>query len=178
MGGGGMMNQGMGGGMGGMGMGGMGGGGMGGMGGGGGMFNIPPEQVRQIVVDTVCLDHGKKDPRPAVPYEIHPIESYTTKPGVAELCALLGHGKIDQRAAQVAAWHLNSGLTWDELSAKRIEHLGGESEPYFSPGQLQMGLAASNAAEAIAADSAASGANRKPAPEPVGTPAGESASQQ
>ncbi len=150
-----MMNQGMGGGMGGMGMGGMGGmggGGMGGMG-GGGMFNIPPEQVRQFKVDTVCLDHGKKDPRPAIPYEIHPIESYTTKTGVAELCAMLGRGKIDQRAAQIAAWHLNSGMSWDDLSAKRVEHLSGESEPYFSAEQMQQGLAVSNAAEAMAAES-------------------------
>ena len=67
----------MGGGMGGMGMGGggmgMGGGGMGG-GGGGGFFNIPAEKVGQFKVQTVCLEHGKKDPRPAIPYEIKPIE--------------------------------------------------------------------------------------------------------
>ena len=43
----------MGGGMGGM------GGGMGGMGGGMGMFNVPPEQVGQLKVATVCLEHGK-----------------------------------------------------------------------------------------------------------------------
>ena len=105
---GGMMNQGMGGGMGGMGMGGMGMGG-GGMGMGGGMFNIPAEKVAKFKVDTVCLEHGKKDPRPAVPYKIVPIASFTDKPEVQELCKMLGEGKIDQRRAgcRVASgqWH-------------------------------------------------------------------------
>ncbi len=74
---GGGMNQGMGGGMGGGMMGG-GGGMMGGGGGmGGGMFNVPAEVVDDVKtvriaaekaanfkVATVCLDYGKRDPRP------------------------------------------------------------------------------------------------------------------
>jgi len=129
-----------------------GGGGMGGMG-GGGMFNIPPEQVKQLKVDIVCLEHGKKDPRPKVPYEIRPIESFTTKPGVAELCAMLGRGEIDQRAAQVAAWHLNSDLSWEQLASKRIEHLDGTSEPYFTPIELAQGAAIAETAQKQAAQS-------------------------
>lgn len=137
-GGGGGQNQSMGGGMGGMGGGGMGGGGMGG--GGGGFFNVPAEKVGKLDVTTVCLEHGKGEPRAAIPYEIKPLESFTSKPGVRELCELLGYGQTDQRAAQVAAWHLNNGMSWQELAAKRIKHANGTSEPYFTAEEMQSGM--------------------------------------
>jgi hypothetical protein len=122
-GGGGGANQSMGGGMGGM----MGGGGM-----GMGMFNVAPEQVGQFKVATVCLEHGKKDPRPNIPYAIAPLETVTTKPGVKELLTAMGKGQINRRAAQAAAWHLANGLSWDQLASKRIPHLNGTSEPCIS----------------------------------------------
>jgi hypothetical protein len=115
------------------------GGGMGGGGMGGGMMGVPPEQVGKFKVPTVCLDHGKAEPRAAVPYEIKPIENYTTKPGVRELCQMIGSGQIDQRAAQAAAWHLNDDMSWQELANKRLRHANGTSQPYFSPAQIQAG---------------------------------------
>jgi hypothetical protein len=130
-------NQSMGGGMGGMGMGGM---GMGGMGGGMGMFNVPPEKVGQLKVATVCLEHGKREPHEQVPYEIKPLVSFTDKPGVRELCAMLGSGQINQRAAQAAAWHLNNGMSWQELAAKQLRHANGTRQPYFSPQEIQAGM--------------------------------------
>ncbi len=102
-----------------------------------GFFNLPPEKVGDFKVVTVCLEHGKKDPRPSVPYEIRPIESVTSKPAVHALCALLGQEQIDQRAAQAAAWHLANDMIWEELAAKRIEHLNAPGEPYFTADQLQ-----------------------------------------
>jgi hypothetical protein len=125
-------NQSMGGGMGGM--------GMGGMGMGMGMMNVPPERVGQLNVTTVCLEHGKHEPRPDIPYEIKPMESFTTKAGVRELCQMLGNGQIDQRAAQAAAWHLNNDMSWQDLAAKRIRHATGTTEPYFSPQEIQAGM--------------------------------------
>jgi hypothetical protein len=125
-------SQGMGGGMGGM----MGGGG----GGGGGMWGLPPEQVGKFKVPTVCLDHGKAEPRPAVPYEIKPIESYTTKSGVRELCEMLGTGQLNQRSAQAAAWHLNNGMSWEELANKHVRRASGMTQPYFAPAELQAGM--------------------------------------
>jgi hypothetical protein len=128
---------GMGGGMGGMGMGGMGGGmGMGGM--GGGMFSVPAERVKKVKITTVCLDHGKKDPNPRVPYEIVPVETYAKDANVIELGKMLVRGQIDQHSAQAAAWHLQNGLTWQELTAKiGAKHLDGRIEPYFRPAHLQ-----------------------------------------
>ncbi|MEN6450856.1 MAG: hypothetical protein ABFC96_10220 [Thermoguttaceae bacterium] len=117
------------------------GGGMGGMM-GGGMFNVPAEKCRKLVVPTVCLDHGKAEPRPSVPYEIKPVENYTTKPGVRELCELLGNGKVDRRVAQAAAWHLNNDMTWQQLAAKTIHHTGGRTEPFYSPVEFRAGMQA------------------------------------
>lgn len=117
---------------------GIGGGGGGGMG-GGGMFNIPADKEGDFKVVCVCLEHGKPEPRPQMTYSMKPIESVTTKPGVAEMLTELGEGRIPQRAAQVAAWHLNNGMSWEELAAKRIEHSDGRSFPYFTADELLLG---------------------------------------
>ena len=138
--------QAMGGGMGGMGMGGM---GMGGMG-MGGMMNIAPERVGQLKVPTVCLEHGKAEPRAQIKYEIRPIESFTSKTGVQELCAMVGTGKINQRAAQAAAWHLNNNMSWEQLAAKRLIYANGTSKPYFSPQEIQAGMQVSATAVQVA----------------------------
>ncbi len=133
------MNQGMGGGMGGMGGGGMGGGGggFGGQGGGGGgFFNVAAEKVGKIKVVTICLEHGKADPRPRIPYTLKPLEEFNDDPHVYEVCSMLGHGEIDQRAAQVAAWHFTDAMSFEELAAKRIKHLNGTSEPYFAHAEV------------------------------------------
>jgi uncharacterized membrane protein YgcG len=130
--------QGMGGGMGGMGGGGMGGGGMQG-GGGGGFFNVAPEKVGQFKVATVCLEHGKAEPKP-VAYQIKPLDSFTTKPGVRELCQALSAGQIGQRAAQAATWHLNNDMSWEQLAAKRLRFANGTSQPYFTQQEIQGGM--------------------------------------
>lgn len=134
------------------------GGGMGGWGGGmGGMgmwnlppeiiaqhpaalFNIAPEKVGKLKVTTVCLEHGKPDPRPSAKYEIKPIEQFTDKKEVHELCRMLGSGRINQRAAQVAAWHLNNDMSWQELAAKQLRFANGTRRPYFSPQELKVGM--------------------------------------
>lgn len=146
------------GGMQGMGMGmGMGMGGMGMMGGMGGMFNVPAEKVQKIKVVGVCLDHGKEDPNPRVPYKPIPIESYAKDPAVAEVVKLLVRGQIDQHSAQAAAWHLQNGLSWQELAAKiGVKHIDGRKEPYFLPQHLQRALAATQVARQLV-EQAASG---------------------
>jgi hypothetical protein len=141
-GGGGGGNQGFGGGMmGGMGMGGM-------MGGMGGMFNVAPEKVAKIKLVTVCLDHGKEDPNPHVEYKLVPIESYVKDPAVTEVIKLMLAGKVDQHSAQAAAWHLQNGLSWQELATKiGAKHLDGSVSPYFNPVNLQRALAATKLAK-------------------------------
>jgi hypothetical protein len=138
-------NQSFGGGMGGY----PGGGGM--MGGGMGMFNLPPEKVGQLEIPIVCLEHGKKNPKPAIPYEIRPVESFTQKSGVKELLQIFGASHLNQQAVQAAAWHLNNDLSWQELACKRIYYPGGSVRgPYFSPQEIQVGMNLAAAAQKAA----------------------------
>ncbi len=124
---------------------------MGGMGGGGGgmfnvptngagMFNVAAKKTGDFKITTVCLEHGKPEPRSTVAYEIRPLETFTEKPGVYELLQALGYGQIDQRIAQAAAWNLNNGMSWATLAAKRIERADGDSYPYFSAQEIQVGV--------------------------------------
>jgi hypothetical protein len=146
--GGGGQNQSMGGGMGGGMMGG------GGMGGGGGMFSVPPEQVGQFKVATVCLEHGKKEPRPNIPYEIVKIEEVSTDPAVKELLTVFGKNRLSQRATQAAAWHLANGMSWQELAGKRIVHINGTSESWFNAQEIQAGMEFATIANSLAAKNA------------------------
>ncbi|MFC1597065.1 hypothetical protein ACFL5Q_03880 [Planctomycetota bacterium] len=100
-------------------------------------FNIAPENVAQLKLTSVCLDHGKPDPRPAIRYEIKPLASVTDKPEVDALCGMLGRGQIGQRAAQAAAWHFENDMSWDDLEGLRLKlAMGRMTKPYFTPDEL------------------------------------------
>jgi hypothetical protein len=131
--------QSFGGGWGGGGGGGWDGGGMdGGM--GGGFFNVAAEKVGKLEVTTVCLEHGKPDPRPAMKYEIKPIEKYTDETEVHELVRMLGKGMMPQRVAQAAAWHLANDMSWQELASKQLRFANRPPAPYFSPQEIQAAM--------------------------------------
>jgi len=116
-------------------------------GGGGGFFNVEPNKVRRIKVNTVCLEHGKKEPNPRIKYTIVPIEWITNKQEVAEICKMLGSGKLDQGAAQAAAWHYSDNMSWQELVQKVGKiHLNGFTEPYFQRQQVMLGMQIANVA--------------------------------
>jgi hypothetical protein len=52
---------------------------------------------------------------------------------------------------QAATWHLNSGLTWDELRAKLTGTRRSPSRgPYFSAEELRAGMAYANEASRLA----------------------------
>jgi hypothetical protein len=131
--------QAVGGGVGGMGGGGLGGGGLG----GGGVFNVAPDKVGKLKVASVCLEHGKPDPTARMAYTIKPIEEVTKKADVIEVCKMLVRGEIDQASAQAAAWHLQDGLTWEQLAAKEKVHLSnGYIEMYFNRANLAVAMKA------------------------------------
>jgi hypothetical protein len=130
-----------------------GGGGQFGGGGGqqGGFFNIPAERVGEVRVAGVCLEHGKEEPRPAIKYELKPVEAFSKDPVLYQMLKLFGEKKINQRVAQAAAWHISSKMSWEELAAKQIKRLAGPPQPYFSEQELraafQLTAAAKTAAE-------------------------------
>lgn len=126
--------------------GGFGGGGLGGGAGGaggagaGGFFNVAPEKVGQLEVNTVCLEHGKPEPRAAMEYKVVPIEKFSNDTTLHEMLKLFATGRVPFAAAQAAAWNLSSKMSWQELAAKRIKRLNGASQPYFHPQQLRMAM--------------------------------------
>lgn len=136
---GGGLGQTTGGGMGGGG-GGMGGGGA--AGGGGGMFNVAPERVGELPFTSVCLEHGKPNPRASMKYELRPLDSVASSEEVGELIKMLNRGTISQRVAQVLAWHLNNEMSFEQLAAKTVTRLGGSSYPYFSVDEIRAAMAA------------------------------------
>ncbi len=149
-------NQSVGGGMGG-GRGGM--GGMGGMGGGrggrggGGMFSIAPNKTHKQSVRTVCLEHGKKEPRSTVKYTIMPIDSYTDNKTTQVLCSMLGDEELDQNAVQAAVWCAENGLSMEELAAKKKQASRNNlPESYFKAGELQLGMQLIEQADARAVE--------------------------
>ena len=131
---------GFGGGGGGGGFGGGGGGrGGGGAGGGGGVFNIPPGRVGKVSVNTFCLEHGKRDPRPRMEYTIKPIDSMSKDKKIHEMCRMMANDEISPNVAQAAAWNVANELSWEFLLTKnRVERMGGYYERYFSPAELEI----------------------------------------
>ena len=128
-----------GGGFGGGGFGGGGGGFGGGAGGPGGVFNIPPGLKGKLKVNTVCLEHGKKDPAPRMKYQIVPISDFTDNEEVVETLKLMASGRIPQLTAQAAAWNQMDGLSWQEmLVLDRIRLSNGYFERYFHPGHVKV----------------------------------------
>lgn len=131
-----------------------GGGGFGGGGGGfggGGQFSVSPDKIAKLDVELLCLDHGKKDPTSTKPYELVPVTEVVDRPAVIELLRALGRGDLQHDAAQAAAWHLNNGLSWQQLQAK----LGGTARDYFRPSyfsrmELQAAFAYANECHRLA----------------------------
>jgi hypothetical protein len=127
-----------------------GGGGFGG-GGGGGVFSIPPEQTAKLNVPVVCLDHGLRNPSSSRPYEMVPADEHLDRPEVIELLKAFGSGELDHQSVQAAAWHLNNGMSWDQLAAKLQGTRRSTSRPpYFSRQQIQTGVAYANEATRLA----------------------------
>ncbi len=133
-GGGGQQSQGGGGQGGQQGGGGFGGGGgqQGGGGGGGGFFSVPTDKVIRFKYLAVCLEHGKTEPTPRSVYRIAKVEEFSTDPVLEETLRMVASGQLDPQAGQAATWHITNKMSWQELSAKSIPHVGQLSTPYFS----------------------------------------------
>ena len=108
--------------------------GLGGMGGGmgGGMFSVPPEKTKVVRVATVCLEYGKREPSPRIPYQLAALETFSEDPALAVLLEAFGRGEIPFKVAQAAAWNISSGLSWQRLAAEIIDRPGGvPDQQYF-----------------------------------------------
>jgi hypothetical protein len=123
----------------------------GGGGGGGGFFSVPPEETAKINFAVVCLDHGLRTPNGSAAYKIVPADEHLD-PAVVELLKAFGRGELQHGAAQAATWHLNSGLTWDQLAAKLqgTRRSGPNRAPYFTAADIRAGQAYASEATRLA----------------------------
>ena len=116
-----------------------GGGGLGGGGGGGGVFNIPAGKSGKLQIKTVCLEHGKPDPRSAIEYRVQPLENLADDSKVAETIRMLANDEITQNVAQATTWHLTDDLSFEDmLTMNRVERMGGYYERFFSVDELKL----------------------------------------
>lgn len=104
---------------------------------GGTIFNIPPESVREMKLDTLCLEHGKPNPRNTVTYELAKLEDVCKEPAVETLLIRYGRGDLDRDVVQAAAWNLANGLSWRELQNKTELVAINAVRPVYSGEQLQ-----------------------------------------
>jgi hypothetical protein len=112
-------------------------------------FNVPAEQTRKLKVRCVCLEHGKPEPRAAVPYQLVPLDSLHSDPSLAQMLRELGRQPdMDQMAAQAAAWYLTGDLDWTQLAEKSVRRANGARKAYFSEAELDAARQIVAAAEA------------------------------
>lgn len=103
-----------------------------------GFFSVPSHKTVQVPLKTVCLSHGRPDPRPRMKYKLVKLEDYTSDPVLQETLKLVATSESDPQSLQAAVWHLTDKMSWKELRAKQIERLGGhEPLPYFSDSQIE-----------------------------------------
>ncbi|MFM9962685.1 MAG: hypothetical protein ACKV2Q_15855 [Planctomycetaceae bacterium] len=112
--------------------GGFGGGGQQGGGGGGGFFSVPADRIVRVPYRSVCLEHGKPEPSSRSIYRIAKVEEFSTDPVLEETLTLVASGKLDPQAGQAATWHITDKMSWGQLAAKSIPHIGRPATPYFS----------------------------------------------
>ena len=117
-----------------------------------GSFIVQPGKQRTFRFATVCLEHGKPEPSSRMPYRLVALDSFSKDQRLPVVMAALADGRVSQKVAQAAAWHIASGLSWDRLAAEMIDHAGGDpDEPFFAPTELVSARGLVAEAERIAA---------------------------
>ena len=100
------------------------------------MFNVPAEKIIEVRADCVCLEYGKPNPKPTIPYKLVPLDSVASDATVAVL-EEFGRGEYSQLVAQAAAWHTANNLSWEKLAEIPGELIAiGVHDRYFSKQDL------------------------------------------
>ena len=96
-------------------------------------MRIAPGKVHKLKAKTVCLEHGKPDPKPRVAYRMIPLETFTTDPIITQVCQQLGNGQIPSNAAQAIVWHHGNSVPWTLLAdLDRVQSVYRGNIKFFS----------------------------------------------
>ena len=100
-------------------------------------FTVVAGQTLALRVPTVCLEYGRREPTPRMPYRLEPLAKVSEDPKLAIVLGGLASGQLTQKVAQAAAWHIASGRTWEQLAAEVIDRAGGDPDvPLFTAADL------------------------------------------
>jgi hypothetical protein len=100
-------------------------------------FAVSAGQTLAIRVPTVCLEYGRREPTPRMPYRLEPLTTVSEDPKLALVLGGLASGHLTQKVTQAAAWHIASGRTWEQLAAEVIDRAGGDPDlPMFTAAEL------------------------------------------
>jgi hypothetical protein len=103
-----------------------------------GFFSVPSHKTVRVPLKTVCLAHGKSEPRPRMKYRLVKLEDYTNDPALQETLKLVATSDSDLASVQAAVWHFTDKMSWKELREKQIDQLGGlGAVPYFTDKQIE-----------------------------------------
>ena len=92
-------------------------------------WTLAPGQLIQLQIPCFCLEFGKPDPNRKIPYEMVQLQDLNGQPAVQELIKRFAQGDIDQRVAQLAAWHIASGTPWPMLAQLKLPRTNGRGGP-------------------------------------------------
>ena len=101
----------------------------------GDVFSVPPGKVVRKTFKSVCLQYGIPEPGPRDKYKLAPIGEVVSNDVVSQLLGYLT--PANQRVVQLAAWHLNNKMSWDQLALVRISPGNGRSNQPFQRRELQ-----------------------------------------
>ena len=101
----------------------------------GGVFSVPPGKVVRKTLKSVCLQYGIPEPGPRNKYKLAPIDEVVSNDQVSRLLGYLT--PANQRVVQLAAWHLNNKMSWDQLARIRIPPGNGRSVLPFQRRELE-----------------------------------------
>lgn len=119
-------------------------------------FAVAPGQKLAIRVPTVCLEHGRREPTPRMPYRLEPLAKVSGDPRLDLVLGGLASGHLTQKVAQAAAWHIASGRTWEQLAAEVVDLAGGDRDPpLFTAAELVAAQQAVETATRLTADAPA-----------------------
>ena len=83
----------------------------------GGLFSVPAGKVIKVKLTSVCLEYGKPEPHARNEYAVRPIEALCDKAEVVSILRSLGDGEVSQDVAQLAAWNVASGTSFEEIAS-------------------------------------------------------------